>query len=241
MLRIIITLEYDGANYYGWQFQKGQITIQEAIEKALFTIFKKKIRVTGAGRTDAGVHARNQIAHFDIPTYDVNKLKNSLNGLLERDIRVKNIQIGKADFHSRFDARSRRYCYYISQFPTALYRNYSWQVSSPLNLTLMQEAALFIGLTQNFKSFCKVKSEVKNYQCTIYQSRWFFSEALLVYEIEANRFLHGMIRAMVGSMVEVGNGKINLSEFKAIIGAGDRTLVKTSAPAQGLFLEWISY
>jgi len=241
MLRIKLIVEYDGTNYYGWQFQKGQITVQEAIEQALHTIFKKQIRITGAGRTDTGVHARNQVVHLDIPDFDLSKLKHSLNGILDNDIRIKNIQECGPDFHARFDATARRYCYYISPSPTAINRAFAWQIFFPINIALMIEGAFRISQTKNFRSFCKVKSNVKHHNCDIQKSTWYYTNKLLVYEIEANRFLHGMVRAIVGTLVEVGRGMIDLVTLERIIQSHDRTLVPYTAPAHGLFLESITY
>lgn len=241
MQRIKLVLEYDGTGYSGWQIQKGQTSIQQVLEDALNVLFKKKIRITGAGRTDAGVHARNQVAHCNIPQADLFRLRRSLNGLLNTDVIIKEVQVVEADFHARFDASSRRYRYSISTIDTALNRFYSWNIRHQLNLSLMQVAAKIISGTEDFKSFCKVKSEVNHFRCQIFQSRWLKREELLVYEIEANRFLHGMVRAIVGSLVEVGRGKLSLSEFKSIIQSGDRTQIAATAPAKGLVLEQIKY
>ncbi len=241
MQRIKLVLEYDGTGYSGWQIQKGQPSIQQELEQALSTVMKQKVRVTGAGRTDAGVHARNQVAHCDIPKTDLYRLKQSLNGLLNSDITVKEVQAVKADFHARFDAGSRRYRYTIVMQRTALNRFYSWHMRHRLNLTLMQVAAEIIRSVEDFKSFCKVKSEVKHYRCQIFHSRWLKKDDLLIYEIEANRFLHGMVRAIVGSLVEVGRGKQSLSDFRQLIQSGDRTRVAATAPATGLVLEEITY
>ena len=241
MLRVKAVIEYDGSDYFGWQLQKGQRTIQGELEQALKVLFKKRIPVTGSGRTDTGVHARGQVAHFDIPEFDLQKLKRSLNGLLRKDIVVKSLSECAPDFHARFDAKQRWYHYYISQELTALNRNFAWTILTPLNLTLMQVGAEMIKPVKDFRSFCKVKSEVKHHRCTIIESRWFKWGDLLVYEIAADRFLHGMVRAVVGSLVAIGSGKITLKEFEKIIQAGDRRLVPQTAPAKGLVLEKVKY
>jgi tRNA pseudouridine38-40 synthase len=241
MHRIRITIEYDGTNYFGWQFQNNQITIQEEIERALFTIFNQKIRITGAGRTDSGVHALNQTAHLDIPEFDLNKLKHSMNGILKPDIRIKSVQKCTDNFHARFDAVARYYWYRISLQPTAIHRSFAWQIFFPMNITLLQEGAKIIAGTNNFKAFCKVKSEVKHYECRIFNSRWFFRDGLLVYEIAANRFLHGMVRAIVGSLIELSRGRLSLSDLKTIIEKKDRRLIPATAPAKGLFLKNVVY
>ena len=241
MHRIKLTIEYDGTEYFGWQLQKKQVSIQEEIERALSIIFKMDIRIIGAGRTDTGVHARNQTAHLDIPEFDLNKLKSSLNGILKPDIRIK--QVGKCanDFHSRFDAITRYYRYQISLHSTAINRAFAWQIFFPLNIDLMQEGADIIAETKDFKTFCKTKSEVKNHLCEIFESRWFFEDDLLIYEIAANRFLHGMVRAIVGILVDLGRGQIDLAYLKKVIRKKDRTLILNTAPAHGLFLEKVIY
>ncbi len=241
MRRVKAVFEYDGTNYYGWQLQKGQRTIQGEIEQALKIIFKKRIPVTGSGRTDTGVHARNQVAHFDIPEFDLKILKRSLNGLLNDDIVVKSLEESDSQFHARFSATKRLYRYYISTQPTALNRYYAWTILLPLNLTLMQTGAERIKQVQDFRSFCKVKSEVKHHRCSIFGSHWFRKDDLLIYEIAADRFLHGMVRAIVGTLVALGSGKITLAEMERIIDSGDRRLVPQTAPARGLVLENVEY
>ncbi len=241
MRRIKLVIEYDGRQFFGWQRQKNQVTVQEKIEQALFTIFKQRISVIGSGRTDTGVHARNQIAHADIPDFDLFRLKNALNGLLSEEIVIKHVNHCEADFHSRFDASGRLYRYYISQEPAAIFRNWVWQIYFPLNLTLMIKGAEIIEQTHDFRSFCKAKSEVNHHRCTIYHNRWFYRDALLVYEISANRFLHGMVRTIVGAMVELGRGKFSLDDFIHGVESRDRKCMPFSAPAQGLILEEVRY
>ncbi len=242
MQRVKIVIEYEGTHYFGWQLQKGQRTIQGEIERALQILFKRPVRVTGAGRTDSGVHARGQVAHFDIPEYSLVRLQRSLNGILPRDIVIKEVEGVSKDFHARFDALERRYRYYIASKPTALYRHYSWPVHQMLNITLMQIGAKIIKETEDFKAFCKVNSEVKHYRCEIFRSVWRVDEdGRLVYEISANRFLHGMVRAIVGSLVALGSGKIGLAKLNWIIEQRDRIQVPLTAPAQGLVLEEVVY
>lgn len=241
MPRIKLTIEYDGTEYFGWQYQINQRTIQEEIEKALSIIFRENIRITGAGRTDSGVHARNQVAHADIPERNLYGVKRSLNGILDKDIVIKEIDECESDFHARYDATSRLYRYFVSQNPTAINRRYSWTVHSRLNLMLMQIGAGIIRETKDFRSFCKVKSEVKHHRCEIYRSEWIYKDELLVYEIAANRFLHGMVRAITGTLIELGKGKVTLMDFREIINSGDRGMVPFTAPAMGLFLEKIEY
>ncbi len=241
MKRIKLVLEYDGTHYFGWQLQKGQHSVQQELEQALAILVKQPIRVIAAGRTDTGVHARNQVVHCDVPEVDLRKLVHGLNGIMQKDVVVKSARWVAADFHARFDATARRYHYFISTERSALNRNYAWIFTQPLNKTLMQAGAEIITDYENFKSFCKVKSNVKHYKCTIFTSRFFMLNGLLVYEIKANRFLHGMVRAIVGSLLELGRGKISLNEFRAMIEAQDRRKVPATAPARGLVLEEITY
>jgi len=240
-MRIRLIVEYDGGAYCGWQYQKERLSVQEALEKALFVLFKQIIRITASGRTDRGVHARNQVVHLDIPEFDLQKLKRALNGLLPADIVVKQIEPSNQNFHARFDAVTRRYRYTLALRPTALNRRFCWTVFYPLNLTLMQQGAERLKRVRNFQAFCKVRSEVKNYLCEIYESRWLMQDDLLIYEITANRFLHGMVRAIVGTLVELGRGVISLEQFRVIIESRDRKQVKRNAPPQGLVLEEVIY
>jgi len=240
-MRVKFIIEYDGSAYFGWQFQNNQISVQEAVEKALFVIFKKLIRITASGRTDRGVHARGQTVHMDIPDIDLNRLKRSLNGLLAKDIVIKSISRCCEDFHARFDAKLRTYRYTISTEPSALNRRFAWFVYCPLNIVLLQKGAEIITQYNDFQSFCKTGSNVKNYLCRIESSRWMMQDRLLIYEISANRFLHGMVRAVTGSLIDLGRGIISLKNLKEIIEARDRTLIKSSAPPQGLVLEEVKY
>jgi len=249
MPRIKITVEYEGSAYGGWQLQKNRNTIQGEIEKALKIIYKNRIAVTASGRTDAGVHARNQVAHFDIPDFNETpgnnitlfKLRKSLNGLIEKDIVIKKLEQIHPEFHARYDAKSRIYRYYITQTPTSVSRNFTWYISYPLNFTLMQLAAAEFLRINDFNAFCKTGSNNKTTLCTVKKSKWFKSSALWIYEIEANRFLYGMVRAIVGTMVSFGQGKITNKQFLEIIRGGSTAGVSFLAPAQVLFLEKIKY
>jgi len=249
MPRIKIIVEYDGTEYSGWQLQKKGKTIQGEIESALKTIYKKRIAVTASGRTDAGVHARNQVAHFDLRDFDesVNitdalfKLKKSLNGLVKKDIVIKKLELCHAEFHARFDARSRIYRYFITQIPTSVNRNFSWYISYPLNFTLMQEAADELLNLKDFNSFCKTGSSNKTTLCSVKKSQWFKQADMWVYEIEANRFLYGMVRAIMGTLVALGQGKLRYEQFLEIIDPGYSGSISFLAPARGLFLEKINY
>ena len=242
MPRIKLIIEYDGSAYGGWQKQINSKTIQGELERAIAIVCKEPVLVTGAGRTDSGVHARNQVAHCDVPEKtDLTKLLKSVNGLVNNDIVVKRIENCKADFHARYDAKSRIYKYYISKTPTAVNRNFAWYISYPLNVTLMQKAAQQIERINNFKSFCKAHSSNKTFECQVTKSSFFINNETLVYEIAANRFLYGMVRAIVGTLVQIGSGKIKPDDLISIAEAKDRSKVKMNAPAKGLILEQVDY
>jgi tRNA pseudouridine38-40 synthase len=249
MPRVKITVEYEGSGYSGWQLQKNEKTIQGEIERTLKVIYKNRIAVTGSGRTDAGVHARNQVAHFDIPEVNDSsagddilfKLRKSMNGLLDKDIVIKKLERCPSEFHARYDAKSRVYRYYITKIPTSVNRSFAWYISYPLNFTIMQLAAVqFVKIT-DFKSFCKTGSSNKTTLCLLKKSEWQHHTDMWIFEIEANRFLYGMVRAIVGTMVALGQGKITYSHFLKLIEPDYAHGISFMAPAQGLFLEKIKY
>jgi len=241
-MRFSLLIEYDGTNYAGWQIQKNQRTIQGEIEHSLGIIFNKKIRITGAGRTDSGVHAKGQVAHFDLtPTINPEKLKRSLNGLLPHDIRIKSIFNQKDDFHARFDAIKRVYIYNICRLPVALLRHCCWYLSCGLNVEAMQSASEKIIGRHNFQSFCRTKSEVDNHFCTITKAEWQKKDEILVFEIHADRFLHGMVRSLVGTITDIGRAKLKESDILKILNSMDRRKASQAAPAKGLILEGVYY
>jgi tRNA pseudouridine38-40 synthase len=241
-MKLYLLIEYDGTRYAGWQVQIGQRTIQGEIERALATIFHQSIRVIGAGRTDSGVHARGQIAHIDvINEIALSKLKRALNGLLARDIRIKEVKEANSDFHARYSATGRKYHYIITKKPSALIRNYSWHLSYDLNIDRMQDAAFRIQGKHDFKSFCKSLARVNNYDCQVDEAQWVEESDTLKFVIKSNRFLHGMVRALVGTFVDVGKGKLIPEEIEQILSKRNRIYASQSAPAQGLILERVYY
>jgi tRNA pseudouridine38-40 synthase len=241
-MRFRLLLEYDGTAYSGWQIQNGQTTVQGEIERALEQIFGSKIKITGAGRTDTGVHARGQVAHFDIDSQiDTGKIIRSLNGILHEDIRIKDIENVSSEFHARYSAKLRQYRYNISRKPSALLRNSIWHVYYRLDLNRMNAAAQYILGHHDFKSFCRAISEVDNHFCTIYTAQWQDENDLTVFIIQADRFLHGMVRALVGTFVDIGRSKLEIIDLDKILKAKDRIFASQSAPAKGLILENIYY
>ena len=242
MQTIRLIIEYDGTDYVGWQFQINGRSVQEEIEKAIKQILQSDIRITGGGRTDAGVHARGQVASFSIERdVETDSLVKSMNAVLPASIIIREASEVPIDFNARYDAKKRRYAYFISQEPTAIYRNYCWQVFQKLNLDLMHACAEQIIGEHGFCSFCKVETDIHQHRCTISSSKWEIKNKLLVFEITSNRFLHGMVRTLVGTMVNIGRGHTRIEDFKNILEAKDRSTAGMSAPAKGLFLEEIIY
>jgi tRNA pseudouridine38-40 synthase len=241
-MRFRLLIEYNGSAYNGWQIQNGQVTIQGEIENALERIYSTQIGIVGAGRTDAGVHAKGQVAHFDIERkIDTGKLLRSLNGILKTDIRIKEISLVKPDFHARYSAIEREYHYFIAPYPTALYREYAWHLTYDLNLETMNDSAGYIIGCKDFMSFCRAKSDVNNHICQIKESKWLKKDGFILYRIRADRFLHGMVRALVGTFVDIGRGKLTITDFREIMKGKNRSLASQSAPARGLILEKVYY
>ena len=226
----------------GWQFQKNGRSVQEELEKAIRHLFQMELRVHGGGRTDAGVHARGQVANIFIEkNIKIDLLAKQLTAVTPHDVIVKKASVVSGDFHARHSAKARRYRYQVSRTPTAIERNYCWQVHSQLDLAAMRACASQILGDHDFQSFCKTIAEVDHYRCNIYSAQWNETDRMLEFEITANRFLHGMVRALVGTMVNVGRGHTPLRNFKLILEAKDRSKAGMSAPSQGLFLEEIVY
>jgi tRNA pseudouridine38-40 synthase len=241
-MRYSLLIEYDGTGYSGWQIQKAQKTVQGEIEKALKVILKMKTGIIGAGRTDTGVHAKGQVAHFNYDSeLNLDQFQRSLNGLLPVEIRIKGSKLESDYFHARYNAKERKYSYFISNKPTAIYRLYSWQLNYNLDIIQMEKAAKKILGKHNFKSFCRNISEVSHHFCVIKSIEWSKRDAIIKFEISADRFLHGMVRALIGTFVDIGMGKLTIDEFLRILNAKDRTKASQAAPAHGLFLEKITY
>lgn len=243
MNRYAIQLSYHGGRYFGWQRQPKDISVQEVLEKAFSTILREDIAVTGAGRTDTGVHASFYIAHFDTENEisDTVQLAFKLNRFLPADIAVQKIWKVDNEFHARFSAVSRTYKYYISTVKNPFNTDTSFQYTVPLNVDLMNEAAKMLFEFTDFTSFSKLHTDVKTNNCKIYQAEWEKQGPQLVFTIKADRFLRNMVRAIVGTLIEVGKGKISTEEFAEIIERKDRGEAGTSVPPQGLFLVDIEY
>lgn len=239
---IKLIVEYDGTSYVGWQRQLNGRSIQGEIESVLAQILQEEISLVGAGRTDSGVHARGQVANFRTTTNrSEDEIKNGLNGLLPDDIVIKNVTEVPIEFHSRFDAKERHYSYTISKTPAALLRKYCWQLGYELDFALLQKCSNYILGEHDFETFCKANSEVNHFRCNVIKSEWISECELLIFNIGADRFLHGMVRALVGTMVDVARGYTPYEKFISIFEKKDRSEAGTAAPSRGLVLEKVVY
>lgn len=243
MKRYFIQLSYKGTNYHGWQIQPNAISVQEVLEKTLSTVLRQKIEVVGAGRTDTGVHASFFVLHFDV-NEELNYLENlvyKLNSLLPTDIAIQKIWLVANDLHARFSAVSRTYKYYISTKKNPFKADTSFKYLLPLNIDKMNEAARILAEYEDFTSFSRLHTDVKTNNCKILWAEWEVLNTQLIFTIKADRFLRNMVRAIVGTLLEVGKGKLSLNDFRKIIEAKDRGAAGASAPAKGLFLVDVEY
>jgi tRNA pseudouridine38-40 synthase len=242
MRNIKLTLEYDGTDFVGWQVQPNGRSVQEELERALAQILQHTITTYAAGRTDSGVHARGQVVNVKTQKAIVPEiLHKSLNALLPDDVAVLSVEEVPEHFHARYSAVARRYRYFIAQRPLAVMRRFVWPLQYPLSFELMNSCAASIVGEHDFQSFCKAEAEVDHYRCTVKHASWIQKDGLVVFDITANRFLHGMVRALVGTMVDVGRGYTPYEDFERIIVARDRRAAGMAAPAKGLFLEEVFY
>jgi tRNA pseudouridine38-40 synthase len=238
-----ITIEYDGTDFVGWQRQANGRSVQGEIEQALQRITSSYIPVTGAGRTDAGVHARGQVANFFLDTNpDESDLLRSINGLVGRDIVIHDIETVPDSFSARYSATAREYSYFISPTPAAIGRQYSWQIGYRLDLPLMNDAASMLIGARDFRSFCRTASATDDTQCTVSRATWEREgDGRIVFHIRANRFLHGMVRAIVGTIIDIGRGHMGIEALPEILSSLDRRQAGQAAPPHGLFLERVIY
>jgi tRNA pseudouridine38-40 synthase len=241
-LRYFIKLAYNGTQYHGWQSQPNAITVQETLEKALSLLFKTSIQLVGAGRTDSGVHATEMFAHFDFPDLlDSDFWVPKLNSYLPKDIVIYTILSVEADAHARFDATSRTYEYYINSFKDVFLNDQSWYHHHPLDLEKMNEAAAYLLNYSDFECFSKTNTDVFTYNCKISEAFWQKKDNQLLFTITADRFLRNMVRAIVGTLVNIGQGKMEVTQMKTVIESKNRSEAGFSAPAHGLYLTRIKY
>lgn len=242
MKRYFLELAYNGSKYHGWQIQNNAVTVQEEIEKALSLLLGIPTGIIGSGRTDTGVHASQQFAHFDAPEIaDRNSLLKKLNGILGKSIAIYDIKEVVPDAHARFDAIEREYLYKCRLRKSPFDHEGSWLHFQNPDIDQMNKAAALLLEYEDFECFSKVKTEVNNFRCEIKSAFWEQNGHELFFHITANRFLRGMVRAIVGTLMEVGVGKINPGDFRSIIESKNRRKAKAAAPAQGLYLCRVSY
>ncbi len=241
-MRYFVEFSYNGTKYHGWQSQPNASSIQQTLNDALSVILRSPIETMGAGRTDAGVHARQMYAHFDFDhALEDTKVVYKLNSFLPEDISVQKIFAVDDKAHARFDASSRTYDYYIHRQKDVFSYKSSWFYKNDLDVELMNQAAKILLGRHDFQCFSKTHSDVNNYYCDVIQASWNAVGNHLVFTIEADRFLRNMVRAIVGTLINVGLGKTNLEEFKKIILAKNRSEAGVSVPAHGLYLTKIKY
>ncbi len=240
-MRIALELKYDGGNYHGWQFQNNVETVQEVIQEALHKLLRKKTPITGCGRTDTGVHAKHFIAHFNYDGDLASDFLFRLNNVLPKDIGIDAVYAVPDNFNARFDATARTYRYYISREKNPFNRHYSMVFYRTLNVDLMNQACAILMNHKEFGAFCKSHTQNKTNICDVTEAEWTEEKSMLVLTITANRFLRNMVRAIVGTLLEVGENKISLQEFEDIIVSQNRQRAGYSVPAQGLFLEHVAY
>lgn len=242
--RYFIFISFKGSYYHGWQIQPHSVTVQDIVDCSLSTITGEKIVTTGAGRTDSGVHAKLFCAHFDSARPDLAARKEfigRLNRYLPEDIAVTDIRKVDGDANARFSALSRTYRYYISRVKDPFMTDYSWQLQGDIDMNAMNDACSVLMKHNDFTSFSRLHSNARTNLCRIFDARWEAEGNMLVFTIKADRFLRNMVRAVVGTMIMTGTGKIDLADFEEIIMAKNRCKAGKSAPARGLFLAGIEY
>ena len=241
--RYFLEFHYTGKSYHGWQRQPNAISVQEVMEEALKTLLKKTIPLIAAGRTDTGVHAKQMFAHFDlvISEKELKQLIFRLNQFLPQDIAIKSIRTVKSEAHARFDALSRTYEYHLTNTKSPFKQGFSYSLHKPLDLQAMNNAASTLLEYKDFECFSKSNTDVKTFLCDIAKAEWKKNGSELVFTITANRFLRNMVRAIVGTLIEVGLGKKKSEQIHQIIQSKNRSLAGYSVPAEGLFLTRINY
>ena len=241
MMRYFIDISYNGKNYHGWQIQKNAVTVQSTIQDVISKILGKRIDIVGSGRTDTGVHAKSQVAHFDVNKEVDNDFIYRVNAFLPQDISINSVTQVVDNSHAQFDAISREYIYKIHDLKSPFVDGLSTFYNKKINMDLINEACSTIMKNSDFQSFSKVKTEVKNFNCTISHASIRRKNNFYLFKFCANRFLRGMVRALVGTLLQLNEGKINLKEFKLIFEKKNREYAGPSAPPYGLYLNKVNY
>lgn len=241
-MRYFLEIAYDGTRFHGWQTQPNALAVQEVLDDSLSKVLRQAISSTGSGRTDTGVHASQQFVHFDTAQeLNPEQVVHRLNRLLPADISAINLYHVADNAHARFDAHARTYHYHISSTRNPFKRYHAYYHGRPLDVARMNEAASRLLQYEDFTTFSKVKGDTKHYRCNIYQAVWQQQGEELVFTIRANRFLRGMVRLIVGTLVDVGKGKLTVAQFEHILASQDRSQSSGAAPAEGLFLARVEY
>ncbi|WP_394758153.1 tRNA pseudouridine(38-40) synthase TruA [Flavobacterium sp.] len=241
-MRYFVEFAYNGTHYHGWQYQPNAISVQETLNTVFSTLMQEKIDIMGAGRTDTGVHAKQMYGHFDTTILiDTKKFIHKANSFLPKDIVVYDIILVHDDAHARFDAVSRTYNYHISTYKNVFTNDLSWYTSKNLDIDVMNEAAEILLKFTDFKCFSKSNTDVNTYNCKITEAFWTIEKEQLIFTITADRFLRNMVRAIVGTLLNIGLHKITLQDFIKIIESQNRENAGFSVPAHGLFLTNIEY
>ncbi|ALI98910.1 tRNA pseudouridine(38-40) synthase TruA [Rufibacter tibetensis] len=242
-MRYFLEVAYDGTRFHGWQLQPNALTVQEVLDDCLCKVFRlPQVETVGSGRTDTGVHATQQWVHVDLPqAVQPEEIQHKLNRILPADISVGQVLPVGSEAHTRFDAISRTYEYRITLQKNPFLVRHAYYLSRKPDVANMNEAAQTLLQLEDFTTFSKVKGDTKHYRCTITQAQWREEGEQLVFTIKANRFLRGMVRLVVGTLLDVGKGKLTVAQFRDLIERQDRRLASGAAPAQGLFLYRVEY
>ena len=241
-MRYFVEIAYKGTAYHGWQIQKNAISVQGLINDALGKITRKVVETVGSGRTDTGVHTEQQFFHMDLDTpLSPDTIKFKVNTMLPGDIAIKQVIPVKPDQHARFDAIERKYQYRIARAKDPFIENLCYYYSGSLNVEEMNRAADLLLNHSNFQCFSKVKTDVDHFVCNITQADWKEINNLLIFFVSANRFLRGMVRAIVGSLLDIGSGRNSVDDFQKILESRERKMAGMSVPASGLFLTQVHY
>lgn len=241
-MRYFFEISYNGTNFHGWQSQTNAIGVQQVVEEVFEKLFRKKIEIVGSGRTDTGVHCVKQFFHADFESeLDHPVVIQKLNSFLPKSIAINDIRKVKSDAHARYSATERAYEYRITRVKNPFYQDYAFYFFRELNIQTMNKAAALLVGEHDFQCFSKVKTDVNHFICNLKNAKWKGKGDLLVFHIVANRFLRGMVRSIVGTLLDVGTGKTSLKEFEQIINSKDRKKAGMNVPASGLYLLDVKY